>query len=1171
MDNSVGWLDASSQLQTIDRLSFALDAVDEAIVWTDAQGHIQWCNAAFERLTSQTAAALATQPLLAVLPLMVEGNPLPRSRHPVHLGLTLQQPQAGQYELHQHDRTVRLTMTVTSLPCAEHDRIPQGVMVVLRDVTRQPSDVPLSAPSDPEPNDTEAAHPIALSGASTWMTAILQSLPDVFYVLDENWCFTYANHHTEQLLQRSGAELFGKHIFTCFPKASDARSHTQYPWAVETQSIATFESFYVPFNAWFEVRIYPIGKALAVYAQNVNQRKLAELEHQETEKALRESEQWFRSVFDSTAVGMVVAAPDGSVLQTNAAYCQMLGYTSAELATKICQQLVHPDDFERGVEPLKQLLAGERSAYHTERRYFHKQGHTVWGLVSISTVRDEQQSPCYVVYQVQDIGDRQAALHELKQTEAALRESETRLRLALDSAQMSTWDWNVLTNEAVYSGNLDPGFNLPSEPQSAALESFLSTVYPDDRDYLKEAVALALNGADYNAEFRVMWSDGTQHWVASRGKTYFDEQSNPIRMLGVLRDITAYKQSELALQQLNQELEQHVQRRTAQIEQVNQQLQRVIASHQQTEAALRQSEERFRIIFDYAPIAISLADVHTYHIVKANRAHHELLGYSKTDLETLTHVDITHPNDASKNLHQIQQLLDGKITRFQIEKRFVKKTGEWIWATLTVALISDPDGRAYTMGMLEDITDRKRAEETLRDNQRFLQLVIDSVPNRIFWKDKELRYLGCNRQFAIDAGVATPEDIIGKTDFELPWVVHAERCRVEDLQVLTSQQPMLDAEGILVRIGGEHRWIRASKVPLYDQSGSVIGILGTYEDITERRQTDQALRLTQFSIDRAVDPIWWVESDGSIHYVNDAACRDLGYPRDETIGKRVSDLNPDLPAEDWSDHWQTIKALGALTFETRVQAKDGTFFPVEVTANYIELHGKEYHCSFVRNITRRKQAEAQLRASLAEKEALLKEVHHRVKNNLQMVSSLLNLQLDTIQDPHVQAPLQDSQRRIKAMVLVHERLYRSDQLETVNFSDYVHHLVTDLIHSYSADSEKIRLTFELAPLELPLSAAIPCGLIINELITNALKHAFPSDRPGEICISFSVPTLDQCLLVIADDGVGFLASMASVDAAQHTNSLGLQLVHAFGQQLRGTIKLDCSYGTRFALSFPYPS
>jgi PAS domain S-box-containing protein len=612
---------------------------------------------------------------------------------------------------------------------------------------------------------------------------------------------------------------------------------------------------------------------------------------------------------------------------------------------------------------------------------------------------------------------------------------------------------------------------------------------------------------------------------------------------------------------------------TAHYAQMTQQLQAAIVEHEQTEAALLRSNERFRCIFDNAPIAISLADTQTYRIVEVNQAHHELFGYSNADLATMTFVDVTHPADVTQNLELITQLLDGTTARFRIEKRFVKKNGDWLWATLTVTLIHDPDGHPYTLAMIEDITDRKQAEEALRESQQLLQRVIDSVPTAIFWKDRQCRYLGCNHQFAIDAGLATPAAIVGKNDFDLPWAVHAERCQLEDRQVITANQPKLSSEGLLVKAGGEHCWIKTSKVPLHDNEGAVVGVLGIYDDITERRQAEKALRLTQFSIEHAADPIWWVQPDGSIYYVNHAACHDLGYDREAIIGKRVSDFNPDLPIEEWEEHWQGIKTQGSATFETRLQAKDGTIFPIEVTANYIKLNHQEYHCSFVRNITNRKQVDDQLRASLKEKEVLLKEIHHRVKNNLQTVYSLLNLQAKAIHDPKILAPFRDSQHRIKAMALLHEKLYQSESLAQIDFHDYVQKLVADLLHAYGNNPAKINLMLEIAELELSVDAVIPCGFIINELVTNALKYAFPDDRAGEIQIGFSLLPSNEYLLVIADNGIGIPEPVlwSYMNSASTLDSLGLQLVHAFSHQLRGTCKLDGKHGSRFELSFPNPT
>ena len=624
--------------------------------------------------------------------------------------------------------------------------------------------------------------------------------------------------------------------------------------------------------------------------------------------ACHESESWFRSIFAMTAVGMVIASFDGTLLQVNVAIAEMLGYTPTELLAKPCRQLVHPDDFARGQAPLQQLLAGEIDAYHLERRYFHKQGDIVWGLLSVSAVRDEAQVR-YVVYQIQDITDR--------------------------------------------------------------------------------------------------------------------------------------KQAELALRELNQVLEKRVQRRTVQLETANQQLQAEIAEHEKTEAALRKNEAQFRTCFEHAPIAISLADAHTYQIVKVNQAHHTLFGYSKAELATMTYVDFTHPDDIGTNIEQVKQLLDGTIDRFQIEKRFVKKDGTCIWTTLTVTLVQELDGRTYSMAMIEDITARK--------------------------------------------------------------------------------------------------------------------------------QTEATLKLAQFSIDCSTDPIWWVCSDGTISYVNDSACRDLGYERDAIVGQHVTTFNPGFSKAGWSAHWQEMKQRKAFTFESRHRHKEGMVFPVEVTVNYLELNGDEYHCSIVRNITDRKRAEDQLRASLQEKEILLKEVHHRVKNNLQTVYSLLNLQANTIQDPRLLLPFKDSQSRVKAMALIHEKLYQSEQLANLNFDDYVHHLVADLVRSYSTNPASIHVQIEIAKLELPIDIVLPCGLILNELISNALKYAFPNDRAGTLQVGFSVSATHHYHLIIADNGIGIPECMALPHETSVANTLGLQLVQAFVQQLRGTVTIDRTVGTRFEILFPIPA
>jgi PAS domain S-box-containing protein len=211
----------------------------------------------------------------------------------------------------------------------------------------------------------------------------------------------------------------------------------------------------------------------------------------------------------------------------------------------------------------------------------------------------------------------------------------------------------------------------------------------------------------------------------------------------------------------------------------------------------------------------------------------------------------------------------------------------------------------------------------------------------------------------------------------------------------------------------------------------------------------------------------------------------------------------------------------------------------------------------------RKRSEAQIRAQLEEKDVLLKEVHHRVKNNMQVISSLLNLQSRHVNDPGVLEMFRESQRRIRSMALVHERLYQSSDLSRVEFSQYLRNLATHLFHSYQADSSRIRLRIDAEQVCLNINTAIPCGLIVNELVSNALKHAFPEGRAGELRIDLRRMAGDGYALEVRDDGVGFPVGLDF----RKTETLGMQIVNTLVEQISGRLNFDCQRGTAFRLEF----
>ncbi len=265
-----------------------------------------------------------------------------------------------------------------------------------------------------------------------------------------------------------------------------------------------------------------------------------------------------------------------------------------------------------------------------------------------------------------------------------------------------------------------------------------------------------------------------------------------------------------------------------------------------------------------------------------------------------------------------------------------------------------------------DITAAKQAEVQLRYSQQFLQLVIDNIPTHIFWKDRNGVYLGCNQNFATVAGLETPEEIIGKNDDDLPWTTaESDWYRQCDRAVMQSNQSEYHIIETQQTAEGKQVWLDTCKVPLHNPQGEVIGILGTYEDITDRRLTEERIKLTQFTLDQARDKIFLVNANGQLCYVNHAACQKLGYTREQLLQQTICQIDLILTPSVWQKHWQRLKQQHSLTRESIYITQQGEEFPVEVSINYFQYNQQEYNCVIARDIRDRKHAEDKLQQQLA--------------------------------------------------------------------------------------------------------------------------------------------------------------------------------------------------------------
>ncbi|HEX6734417.1 MAG TPA: histidine kinase dimerization/phosphoacceptor domain -containing protein [Azonexus sp.] len=314
-----------------------------------------------------------------------------------------------------------------------------------------------------------------------------------------------------------------------------------------------------------------------------------------------------------------------------------------------------------------------------------------------------------------------------------------------------------------------------------------------------------------------------------------------------------------------------------------------------------------------------------------------------------------------------------------------------------------------------------------------------------------------------------------------------------------------------------------------------------------------------------------IDTDGIMVLVNAQTERMFDYGREALIGQSVEMLVPErlrhhhrgFRAGYFSDPQPRPMGIGRDLAGCR---SDGSEFPIEIGLNPIATEAGTMVLASIIDITERQRAQQRLEDALREKTVLLNEVHHRVKNNLQVITSLLNLQADYATDVRVRAILAESCSRVKAMALTHQLLYERKDFSRLHLGDYLERLVQSIRASYRGIGNRIALRLSLPGNDVPLDLerAIPCGLLINELVTNSYKHAFPEERHGEIVIEVKEDDADQICLVVADDGVGL---PAQADLA-HSTSLGLQLVQLFVEQLHGTTSISREGGARYAISFP---
>ena len=371
-------------------------------------------------------------------------------------------------------------------------------------------------------------------------------------------------------------------------------------------------------------------------------------------------------------------------------------------------------------------------------------------------------------------------------------------------------------------------------------------------------------------------------------------------------------------------------------------------------------------------------------------------------------------------------------------------------------------------------------------------------------------------------------------------------------QFIRSGYRILDVESRIVDRRGRVHYFQNTFFGTLE-NGCLVRAWGSQKEITERLEAERKLRLLAQTIASAKDCVMLTDLEDTILYVNDAFMTTYGYEEEEILGKKIDMLRgPEVPQEV-KEKILPATLSGGWYGEIMNRRKDGSVFPVELWTSVVRNDDEDPVAlvGVARDVTERRKAEEQIRTSLREKEVLLKEIHHRVKNNLQVVSSLLNLQSQHIKDGEMLRVFKESQNRVRSMALIHEKLYQSSNLAEISFGDYVRDLATQLFRSYSVSAAGVSLEVDANNVHLGIDRAIPCGIIVNELVSNSLKYGFPDRREGTVYIRLHPSAEDTVQLVVGDTGVGLPEGLD----IEKTDSLGLKLVKMLTGQISGDLKV----------------
>ncbi len=723
--------------------------------------------------------------------------------------------------------------------------------------------------------------------------------------------------------------------------------------------------------------------------------------------------------------------------------------------------------------------------------------------VEISACPVTIKGELFYQYIVRDISDR-------KKIEKELKENETKYRELIEQAS----DGIVINDEKGKILFVNPkacemlGYN-----ESELLNLNVSDTYEEEEKELSFSRRKQIvNGYAINFERNIRGKDGRSFPVEISLKRLHNKNFQ-----GIIRDITERKKYD---------------------------------------EELNQSRKEFVELFENSPMGM-YRTTPDGRILKANKAFIEMMGYnsledySKRNLEEDI-IQEGYSRNAFKEMLEKQGEIKG------LEAEWTRCDGLKIQVRENARIVKDEnENTLFYEGTLENITEKKKMERILREREETSRVLLNAISESVLLFDTNGKILAIN-DTACKRLNGTEKDFLGNNLYNLYSGTLLQKRRDAATEAITTATPQrLEDER-------EGRFYDLVFYPALDENGNVTKVAVFGNDITEKKRAEEQLKILYRAVEQSPASVVITDTEGNIEYVNPKFTEVTGYATNEVIGQNPRVLKSGITSdEEYKVLWETITNGKVWHGEFNNKKKNGETYWESAFISPIRNDKDEtiHYLAVKEDVTEKKMKNEQLQKSLKEKDLMLKEIYHRVKNNLQIIISLLKLQEGYIKDKSDVALFKVSQTRIKTMALIHEQLYRSADLTRIYFEDYVDKLTKHLMDAY--DKRNINLNIKARGIYLDIENAIPCGLIINEIISNSFKHAFPNYRMGKIDVEMVSPNAGTYRLTIRDDGIGFPGEIDFRD----TKSLGMQLVVTLTEQLGGIITLNAEKGTEFIIEF----